>query len=140
MDHYKFTRENADQYARSLIEASLDPFITINPKGKITDMNEALATITGKTRNELLNTDFANYFTDPEEARKVYEEVFTNGFVKNYPLTLKDREYTDVLFNGSLYKGEYGKPRRIIRFGLHRLRHSRNHLRVTATGPICQRS
>ena len=31
------------KYARSLIEASLDPLITINTGGKITDMNEALA-------------------------------------------------------------------------------------------------
>lgn len=32
-------------YARSLIEASLDPLITINPKGKITDMNQATENI-----------------------------------------------------------------------------------------------
>ena len=29
------------KYARSLIEASLDPLVTINPEGKITDVNEA---------------------------------------------------------------------------------------------------
>ncbi|MFM9986697.1 MAG: ATP-binding protein [Flavobacteriales bacterium] len=108
LDQYKFTPKNADQYSRSLIEASLDPLITINLKGKITDMNEALATITGKTRAELLNSDFENYFTDPAKARRVYEEVFTHGFVKNYPLTIIDGEDTDVLFNGSLYKDEHG--------------------------------
>ena len=46
------------QYARSLIEASLDPLITINMEGKITDMNEALADITGKSREQLTGTDF----------------------------------------------------------------------------------
>ncbi|MBK7003562.1 MAG: hypothetical protein IPH35_27850 [Rhodoferax sp.] len=29
------------QYARSLIEASPDPLVTISPEGKITDVNEA---------------------------------------------------------------------------------------------------
>ncbi len=96
------------RYARSLIEASLDPLITISIGGKITDMNQAMATITGKTRAELTGTDFFDYFTEPNEARKVYEEVFAKGYVVDYPLTIKDHKLTDVLFNGSVYKDENG--------------------------------
>jgi len=33
--------KQASQYARSLIEASLDPLVTISSEGKITDVNEA---------------------------------------------------------------------------------------------------
>jgi PAS domain S-box-containing protein len=96
--------------ARSLIEASLDPLITINTKGKITDMNEALANITGITRENLTGTDFFEYFTEKQKAREVYQEVFANGSVTNSPLTLrhKDGKLTDVLFNGSAYKDEQG--------------------------------
>jgi PAS domain S-box-containing protein len=97
------------RYARSLIEASLDPLITISTEGKIMDMNNALSTITGKTREELIGTDFGDYFTDPQKARQVYHEVFAQGFVKNYPLIIIDGELTDVLFNGSVYKDEKGK-------------------------------
>ena len=50
------------RYARSLIEASLDPLVTINTDGKITDMNQATANITGMTREMLTGTDFFNYF------------------------------------------------------------------------------
>ena len=96
------------EYARSLIEASLDPLITISTKGKITDHNEALANITGKTRKQLIGSDFSLYFTEPEKASEVYEEVFEKGFVTNYPLTLVDHKLTDVLFNGSVYKDEKG--------------------------------
>jgi len=96
------------EYARSLIEASLDPLITISTKGKITDHNEALVNITGKTRNQLIGSDFSLYFTEPEKASEVYEEVFEKGFVTNYPLTLVDHKLTDVLFNGSVYKDEKG--------------------------------
>jgi PAS domain-containing protein len=40
------------KYARSLIEASLDPLVTISAEGKITDMNEALVSITGIPRGK----------------------------------------------------------------------------------------
>jgi PAS domain-containing protein len=57
------------QYTRSLIEASLDPLVTISAKGKITDMNEALANITGLTREKLTGTDFLDYFTEPQKGK-----------------------------------------------------------------------
>lgn len=96
------------QYARSLIEASLDPLVTISPEGKITDMNQATVNITGSTREELTGTDFFNYFTEPQKARKVYEEIFEKGFVADYPLTICDQKHTEVLFNGSVYKDTMG--------------------------------
>jgi PAS domain S-box-containing protein len=95
-------------YARSLIEASLDPLFTISPAGKITDMNNASVNITGISREKLIGTDFFNYFTEPEKARRGYQEVFEKGFVADYPLTMRDHKQTDVLFNGSVYKDEQG--------------------------------
>jgi len=98
------------QYSLSLIEASLDPLVTISSEGKITDMNEALTNITGLTREELTDTDFLDYFTEPQKARGVYQEVFAKGSVTNSPLTLrhKNGKLTDVLFNGSIYKDDNG--------------------------------
>jgi len=98
----------ASQYARSLIEASLDPLFTINPAGKITDMNEASINITGISRAKLIGTDFFDYFTEPQKAREVYQEVFANGFVADYPLTIKDEDLTDILLNGSVYTDDRG--------------------------------
>ncbi len=97
-------------YARSLIEASLDPLVTINTKGKITDMNQATIDITGITRLKLTGTDFFNYFTDTKKASEVYQKVFADGFVSNYPLTIKHQsgKLTEVLFNGSVYRDFVG--------------------------------
>ena len=97
-------------YARSLIEASLDPLVTINTEGKITDMNQATINITGVNREHLTGTDFFEYFTEPRKARKVYKEVFAKGFVSDSPLTLRHvgGKLTDVLFNGSVYKDNDG--------------------------------
>lgn len=98
------------KYSLSLIEASLDPLVTISPEGKITDMNQATVNITGVTREKLRGTDFFDYFTEPQKAREVYQEVFAKGSVADSPLTLrhKDGKLTDVLFNGSVYKDGRG--------------------------------
>ncbi|MBN2262698.1 MAG: response regulator, partial [Prolixibacteraceae bacterium] len=98
------------KYSLSLIEASLDPLITISGKGKIMDMNEAFTRITGILRDKLVGTDFLDYFTEPNKAREVYLEVFDKGSVTDSPLTLrhKDGKLTDVLFNGSVYKDDRG--------------------------------
>jgi len=109
LEAFSYSAKLASQYSLSLIEASRDPLVTISTEGKITDMNEALAKITGLTREKLTGTDFGDYFTDPEKAREVYKEVFAKGFVTDYPLTIMDHKLTDVLFNGSVYKDEHGK-------------------------------
>lgn len=96
-------------YARSLLEASRDPLFTISTKGKITDINEATVKATGVTREDLIGSDFFDYFTEPKKAPEGYEKIFKDGFVADYPLTIKDHKLTDVLFNGSVYKNEYGK-------------------------------
>jgi PAS domain S-box-containing protein len=97
------------RYARSLIEASRDPLFTISPEGKITDINNASITITEVTREDLIGTDFFEYFTEPQKAREIYKQVFAEGFVADFPLTIRDGKLTDVLFNGSVYKDEFGK-------------------------------
>ena len=110
LEAFSYSLKLASQYSLSLIEASLDPLVTISPEGKITDMNQALANITGYTRDELRGSDFFDYYTEPQMARNVYQEVFANGSVADSPLTLchKNGKLTDVLFNGSVYKDDKG--------------------------------
>jgi len=99
-------QKQASQYARSLVEASLDPLVTISPEGKITDVNEATIKVTGVDRGKLIGTDFSDYFTEPEKAREGYQQVFSLGFVTDYPLTIRHRDgrLTNVLYNASVYK------------------------------------
>ena len=100
----------ASAYNRSLIEASLDPLVTIGPDGKITDVNAATEAATGFSRVKLLGTDFADYFTEPEKARLGYERVFGEGSVRDYPLEIRHRDghVTSVLYNASVYRDEFG--------------------------------
>ncbi len=100
----------ASQYARSLLEASLDPLVTISAEGTITDVNEATVKVTGVPREHLVGTDFSNYFTEPGKARTSYQQVFARGFVTDYALTIRhtDGRLTDVLYNASIYKDARG--------------------------------
>jgi len=102
--------KQASQYARSLLEASLDPLVTISAEGKITDVNEGSIKVTGVARSKLVGTDFSDYFTEPARAREGYQQVFALGSVIDYPLTIRHRDgrLTDVLYNASLYKDSSG--------------------------------
>jgi PAS domain S-box-containing protein len=104
------TQKHASQYARSLIEASLDPLVTISPEGRITDVNEGAIRVTGVPRERLIGTDFCDYFSEPEKARAGYQQVFSAGFVTDYPLTMRHRDgmQTNVLYTASLYKDVRG--------------------------------
>ena len=97
-------------YTRGLIEASLDPLVTISPEGLITDVNQATEIVTGFSRKELIGSDFADYFTEPDQAGRGYAEAFTSGFVKDYPLTIRHRSgrTTDVLYNARVYTDQSG--------------------------------
>ena len=98
----------ASLYTRGLLEASLDPLVTINPKGKITDVNKATELVTGLSRERLIGSDFSDYFTEPKKAKDGYKKVLAESMVKDYPLTIRhiSGHTTDVLYNATLYKNE----------------------------------
>ena len=97
-------------YARELIEVSLDPLVTIGPDGKITDVNKATEEVTGVTRDKLIGSDFSIYFTEPKKARAGYQQVFSNGFVRDYPLAIRHSSgrVTEVFYNASVYRDQAG--------------------------------
>jgi PAS domain S-box-containing protein len=101
----------ASLYARTLIETSLDPLVTISAEGRITDVNAATETITGRSREQLLGSDFADYFTAPQMARAGYLQAFAAGQVIDYPLAIRHASgtITEVLYNASVYRDEQGE-------------------------------
>lgn len=101
----------ASSYARSLIEASLDPLVTISRDGKITDVNKATEAATGLPRDQLVGRDFSDFFTDPDLARTAYRKAFAEGSVTDYPLAIRNASGSvmEVLYNASTYRDEAGK-------------------------------
>jgi two-component system sensor kinase len=67
--------------------------------------------ITGRSRKELIGSNFSNYFTEPERANEGYKLVFEKGIVRDYPLSIRSVAggVIEVLYNASLYKNEDGE-------------------------------
>lgn len=103
--------QEASNYNRNLIEASPDPLVAIGPGGTITDVNAATEFVTGYSREELIGTDFSDYFTAPDLARAGYQKVFQEGSVRDYALEIRHRDgrITPVLYNASVYRDDTGK-------------------------------
>ncbi|MCX7092086.1 MAG: ATP-binding protein, partial [Methylobacter sp.] len=105
-----YARQSSN-YARSLIEAGLDPLVMISVQGKITDVNEATEQITGISRERLIGTDFSDYFTDSQKARRGCQQAFSAGQITDYPLAIRhiSGRFTDVLYNASIYYNGNGE-------------------------------
>jgi PAS domain S-box-containing protein len=101
----------ASLYARGLIEASLDPLVTISANGKITDVNRATELATGVLRDQLIGSDFSHCFTETEKAREGYQQVFAMGSVRDYPLAIRhiSGHITPVLYNATVYRNAGGE-------------------------------
>lgn len=98
-------------YHRSLIEASIDPLVTVGPDGKITDVNVATERVTGRHRDELVGTEFSDYFTESDKAKSGCEQAFREDLVRNYPLDVRhvDGHATPVVYNATVYRTEAGE-------------------------------
>ncbi len=96
---------------RSLLEASLDALATIGSDGRINDVNSAIETMVGRSRLELIGTDFSDCFVDAETARAVYEEVLRDGFVRDRQLEIRHRDghLTSVSYNAAVQRTPAGK-------------------------------
>jgi len=103
-------QEHAAQYARSLVEAALDPLVMIGLDGSISDLNEAAVKIIGLARDELTGSDFTRYVTEPDKAGEVLQRVLTQGWVANAPLTVRHSNgtLTRALCNASAYRDSTG--------------------------------
>jgi diguanylate cyclase (GGDEF)-like protein/PAS domain S-box-containing protein len=111
-------REMAD-YARSLIEASIDPFITIDTKGTITGVNAAAEQVTGVTRDALIGTGFVEHFTEPQQAAAGLETALEQGVLRDFPLSMRQScgTVTELLFNISVYRTPAGEIGGILAAG-----------------------
>src|SRR5687767_2306765 len=71
-------------YTRSLIESNIDALMTTDPQGIISDVNQQMIALTGRTRDELIGAPCRNFFTDPVRADAAIRRVLTENKVSNY--------------------------------------------------------
>ncbi len=92
-------------YTRSLIESNIDAIMTTDPRGIISDVNQQMVALTGRTRDEMIGAPFKNYFTDQNRAEAGIKRVLREGKVTNYELTAlaRDGKETVVSYNATTF-------------------------------------
>jgi PAS domain S-box-containing protein len=97
-------------YSHSLIEGIIDALMMTDPNGIITDVNNEMMNLTGRTRLELIGTHCKEFFTDPDSAATAIERVLTENRVNNYELTVlaKNGQETVVSYNASTFHDRNG--------------------------------
>ena len=92
-------------YTRSLIESNIDALMTTDPQGIISDVNQQMIALTGRTRDELIGAPCKNFFTDPVRADAAIKRVLTENKVSDYELTVRAQngEETVVSYNAATF-------------------------------------
>ncbi|MCW2608207.1 MAG: hybrid sensor histidine kinase/response regulator [Frankiales bacterium] len=96
-------------YTRSLIESNIDALMTTDPRGIISDVNQQMTALTGRTRDELIGAPCRNFFTEPLSADAAIARVLAENKVADYELTVRARDgrETVVSYNAAtLYDRE----------------------------------
>ncbi len=84
-------------YTRSLIESINDALMTTDPQGIISDANQQMMALTGRTRDELIGAPCRNFFTDPVRADAAIARVLAENKVTNYELTVRALDGTETV-------------------------------------------
>ncbi len=92
-------------YTRSLIESNIDALMTTDPQGIISDVNQQMMALTGRTRDELIGAPCKKFFTDPVRADAAIKRALTENKVSNYELTVRAQngEETVVSYNAATF-------------------------------------
>jgi PAS domain S-box-containing protein len=85
--------------------------MTTDPLGIISDINQQMEGLTGRTREELIGSPFKNYFTDPNRAEDGIRLVLRESKVTNYELTARAKggNETVVSYNATTFYDRDGK-------------------------------
>ncbi len=93
-----FLRQSERKY-RSIFDNSAEGIFQTNAAGKFITINPALLNILGyETKADMLEADIKNdIYLNPEDRKKLIEELNTKKEVKNYVLSLKKKDGTKII-------------------------------------------
>ena len=92
-------------YTRSLIESNVDALMMTDTNGIISDVNQQMIALTGRTRDELIGAPSKDFFTDRMAADAAVKRVLKENKVNDYELTVLslDGDETVVSFNAATF-------------------------------------
>lgn len=112
----EITARERQAYSHNLLEASLDPFMAIDPDGRLMDVNSAAEKITGLDRGELVGKRFSSLFVEAELAGEALDRVWADGTLRECLLSIPNAGGMPIRVqcNASLFHDEDGKVSGVI--------------------------
>jgi PAS domain S-box-containing protein len=112
-------RESEKKY-RILFEESKDAILVSDITGRILDVNRAGMDLFGYTKEELLMLDPVRLYSNPDDRKRLWQQLYSSGFVSDYELEMKrkDDEIIIVHLTVSVLRDDEGKI-----FGHHGIIH-----------------
>ncbi len=103
-------RESEEKF-RSVFTDSHDCIYVTSADGKIVNMNDAGLGLFGITRNKITEQNVLDFYISAQERKEFMESIDEEGFVKDYPVKLKNRsgKKLDCLITASLRKNSFGE-------------------------------
>lgn len=104
------------EYSRCLIESHIDPLVTTDNDGIITDTNAAMERLVGFPQSALIGTSFFHLFCDAEKARAGHRKVLSGECQRDLPLVIStaDGRNVQVVLFGTPYRDSGGDVRGIF--------------------------
>jgi PAS domain S-box-containing protein len=115
-DSIYYEMNQSRNYARGLLEASLDLLVVLDKEGFVSDVNQTCCDLLGKERNSIIGTSFREYFDNPGLIDNGIQITYEKGMLKNYEANLihSGKEIIPVSFNASLFKDSEGTVKGIF--------------------------
>lgn len=93
---YKYNMERSlkesERKYRTMFEDSGDAMYISTKEGKFIDVNQSAVDLFGYSREEILQMDILNLYTDKEDRKAVSEEIDKKGQIRSYELNLKRKD------------------------------------------------
>lgn len=101
---------HAQQYARSIIDSSLDMIVATDIDFKINEFNSAAEATFGYTRDEVMGQSLSFLFSDEKEMVKVVERITIDGSLANEIINKKkDGTFFISFLSASVIKNDKGE-------------------------------
>lgn len=101
---------HAQQYARSIIDSSLDMIVATDIDYRINEFNSAAESTFGYTREEVIGEPLSMLFSDEKEMNKVVERITVEGSLANEIINRKkDGSFFISFLSASVLKNDKGE-------------------------------
>ena len=89
-------RESEEKY-KTFFRGSNDAIYLTSTEGKFEDVNDSLLNLFGYSEEELMSMDVEDLYYNREEREKFQHEIETKGSVRDYSLSLKKKDGTEII-------------------------------------------